>query len=76
MFFFCVLKLKIKKPNETRQAVWLDSLTHAREWLSGATLMRITAHVSTPNIHLFIATYSGCNASLPLTTSVLNSLFL
>jgi len=39
--------LQITKPGETRQAVWLDSLAHAREWLAGTTLMRIAAQAIT-----------------------------
>ena len=29
-----------------RQAVWIDSLIHAREWLAGATNMRILDKVN------------------------------
>ena len=36
---------KITKPGETRQAVFIDSLIHAREWLAGATVLRILERV-------------------------------
>ena len=31
--------------NDDLPAYWLDSLVHAREWLSGATLLKIMHHV-------------------------------
>ena len=34
------------KEGENRQAHMVDSLIHAREWLAGATTMRILDHVS------------------------------
>ena len=34
------------KEGENRQAHMIDSLIHSREWLAGATTMRILDHVS------------------------------
>ena len=37
---------QMTKEGENRQGHMVDSLIHAREWLAGATVMRILDHVS------------------------------
>lgn len=44
-----------------RPSIWFDSLTHAREWLSVATLMKIASHLiddfTDPNVEQLLQTY-------------------
>lgn len=40
-----IKRLKIVKLGAKRKAVWMDATTHAREWLTTATLMKIARHL-------------------------------
>jgi len=37
--------LTISKPGVNRRSMWIDSLIHAREWLTGASIMKILDHI-------------------------------
>ena len=37
--------VQISKEGEGRKAIWLDSLIHAREWIAGATVLKIMDNV-------------------------------
>ena len=52
--YVSMCQLQIKKAGIGRKIIWSDSLIHAREWLSGATILKILNNVRT-YIHIKIS---------------------